>query len=101
MTREGLVQHWSYLGYTDGPWYARFLKDLAALLVARDHLDGRESICLFDNATYHKTDLCQEVAEEGGLRVLCNCAYCPEFNMAEQFIRANKALISEALRQDR
>ena len=91
----------SYLGTTDGAWYAKFLKELVGKWQVRDQLDGTETLGLMDNAGYHRTPDCQEVAEAGECRILLNQPYSPEFNKAELYIRAHKALIGEKLRQGR
>ena len=55
-------------------------------------------IVFMDGAPYHTSVESQASIKELGIRVLVNCAYTPELNPAESYIKLHKALLSHQLR---
>lgn len=74
---QGLDHLCTYNCALNGEMFARFIKDLHAVR-------GRKKFALFlDNASFHKTNLVRDAAEELGIRLIWNVPYSPEYNPIE------------------
>ena len=100
-TKMGLLQHICFTGSNTSAVFGEFLAELKDTMKEYGILTDSLPIVFMDGAPYHTSVESQSTIKELGIRVLVNCAYTPELNPAEQYIKVHKALLSHQLRQQR